>query len=175
MPTRKYKNIGMEKIKKTIVIFAFGATSLFSLAQGPGGKGGMRGPLPAEQRELIHDLAQNHQKLLRKVELVAKGYTATTTSDDKKLAEKLKKHFRYMEKRLDSGAMVRRWDPAYAEMTEYYDQLEVKAEELPNGLRVTVTGTTPEAVQVARNHASIVTKFVKEGASEVEKKHKRAN
>ena len=165
----------MKRFRQTIAIFAFGVSSLFSVAQGPGGKGGMRGPLPAEQRNLIHDLAQNHQKLLRKVALVEKGYTATTTSEDKKLAEKLKTHFRYMEKRLDSGAMVRRWDPAYAEMTEYYDQLKVKAEELPNGLRVTVIGTTPEAVKVARNHASIVSKFVKEGASEVEKKHEKAN
>ncbi|MDA7917820.1 hypothetical protein N9B74_02050, partial [bacterium] len=60
----------------------------------------MRGPLPEEQRTIIHELAENHKKLTRKVEMTKTGYVATTTSEDKNLAEKLKKHFRYMKKRL---------------------------------------------------------------------------
>ena len=91
-----------------------------------GGRGGMGGPLPEKQRAIIHELAENHKKLTRKVEMTKKGYVATSTSGDKGLVAKLKTHFRYMKKRLDSGAMVRRWDPAYAEMTEFYDQLKVE-------------------------------------------------
>ena len=135
----------------------------------------MRGPLPEEQRKMIHELAENHKKLTRKVEMTKNGYVATTTTDDKALAAKLKKHFGYMKKRLDSGAMVRRWDPAYAEMTEYCDQLEVKVEELPKGLKVTITGQNAEAAKVAQNHAKIVTKFVKKGTEELHEKHPAAN
>jgi hypothetical protein len=157
----------------------FGLLTILAQADPPGGKGrgkgGMRGPLPAEQREIIHELAENHKKLSRKVTLTAKGYEATTTSEDADLAAKLKTHFRYMQKRLDAGAMVRRWDPAYAELTEYYDKLEVKVEELPDGLKVTVTGKNAKAVKVAQNHASIVTSFVKKGSKELPKEHDAAN
>lgn len=139
------------------------------------GGGGMGGPLPAEQQKLIHDLAEGHEKIVRKVEMTKVGYVATTTSDDQALAAKLKEHFRYMKKRLDSGAMVRRWDPAYAEMTDYYDQLTVKVEEFPKGLKVTISGKTPEAVKVAQNHAKIVTSFVQKGSDELPKKHPAAN
>ena len=163
------------RIKPIQLIFLSGILTIVSCADQPEARGKMRGPLPQWQRDLIHALAENHKKLIRKVDLTKKGYVATTTSEDKKLAGKLKKHFRYMKKRLDSGAMVRRWDPAYAEMTDYYDQLEVKAEELPKGLKVTITGKTPEAIKVARNHAAIVTSFVKRGPDEVSKRHKAAN
>lgn len=139
------------------------------------GRGGMRGPLPEEQRTIIHELAENHKKLTRKVEMTKTGYVATTTSEDKNLAEKLKKHFRYMKKRLDSGAMVRRWDPAYAEMTGYYDQLKVEVQELPKGLKVTISGKNAEATKVAQNHAKIVTKFVNKGSDELHEKHPAAN
>ena len=162
-------------IKPVQLIFLSGILTILLPADQQEDFGKMRGPLPQEQRDLIHELAKNHKKLIRKVEATEKGYVATTTSKDKELAQKLKKHFRYMKKRLDSGAMVRRWDPAYAEMTEYYDQLEVAAVELPEGLKVTITGKTPEAIKVARNHAAIVTSFVKKGADEVSKKHKKAN
>lgn len=139
------------------------------------GRGGMGGPLPQEQRAIIHELAENHKKLTRKVEMTKKGYIATTTSEDQALATKLKTHFRFMKKRLDSGAMVRRWDPAYAEMTAYYDKLEVAVEELKNGLKVTITGKNAEAIKVAQNHARIVTKFVEKGTDELHKEHKAAN
>ncbi len=140
-----------------------------------GGRGGMGGPLPEKQRAIIHELAENHKKLTRKVEMTKKGYVATTTSGDKGLVAKLKTHFRYMKKRLDSGAMVRRWDPAYAEMTEFYDQLKVEVEELPNGLKVTITGKNAKAAKVAQNHAKIVTKFVKKGTDELHEKHPAAH
>jgi hypothetical protein len=140
-----------------------------------GGRGGMGGPIPEEQRTIIHELAENHKKLIRKVKMTKSGYVATTTSEDKMLVEKLKTHFRYMKKRLDSGAMVRRWDPAYAEMTDYYDQLKVAVEELPKGLKVTITGKNAKAAKVAQNHAKIVTKFVKRGPDELHKEHPAAN
>lgn len=165
----------MRKLKLETQVILAGMLGITCLAAPPAEKGKLRGPLPDEQRAIIQTLAKDHKKLTRKVELIDKGYVATTTSEDKQISEKLKAHFRYMKKRLDSGAMVRRWDPAYAEMTDYYDKLEVKVEELPNGLKVTILGKTPEAVKVARNHASIVTKFVKEGEAEVQKKHSKAN
>jgi hypothetical protein len=79
-----------------------------------------------------------------------------------------------MEARLDSKAMVRRWDPAFVELVESYDQLDTKITELDDGVRVVVIGKTADAVKVARNHANIVTGFAKEGDKAVQREHKPA-
>lgn len=134
----------------------------------------MRGPLPDKQQDIIHYMAEHHKEIARKVELRKDGYEATTTTDNKELAAKLKEHFAYMQKRLGSGAMVRRWDPAFEEMVEYHDQLTTKVEILDNGLKVVVTGKNADAIKVAQNHAKIVSGFAEEGATAVSREHKKA-
>jgi hypothetical protein len=135
------------------------------------GGGPMRGPLPAEQREIIQFMAEHHEELTREVKLREDGYEATTTTKNEILARKLKQHFAYMEERIGSGAMVRRWDPAFAELIQFQDQIQTKVEYLENGLKVVVTSQTPEGIQVAQNHARIVTGFTEEGAKAVSRKH----
>jgi hypothetical protein len=132
---------------------------------------GMGGPLPDEQREIIREMAARHQELKRDVAMTNDGYTATTTTGDKELAAKLKAHLAYMEKRLESKAMVRRWDPAFVELVDYYDQLDTEILPLENGVKVTVKGKSPEAIKVAQNHAKIVSGFVKEGQTAVQREH----
>jgi len=120
-----------------------------SLTHAGGAEEKMRGPLPDEQKEIIRYLAQHHEELMRKVELTDSGYTATTTTKNKELAARLKEHFHYMQKRLGSGAMVRRWDPAFVELIEYHEQIETEVETLDDGIRVVVTGKSDEAIRVA--------------------------
>lgn len=76
-----------------------------------------------------------------------------------------------MQKRLGTGAMVRRWDPAFVELIEYHDQIQTGVEYLKDDIRVVVAGTTDEAVKVARNHAQVVTGFTKRGSDAVQEKH----
>jgi len=131
----------------------------------------LRGPLPEEQRALIRQLAAGHEQLERKVELVDGGYRATTTSADPELARALVAHVRYMKKRLGAGAMVRRWDPAFRELSEHAEHLETRLRILERGVEVEVLGTTPEAVRIARHHATIVSGFVEQGAAAVQREH----
>jgi len=131
----------------------------------------LRGPLPEEQRALIRQLAAGHEQLERKVERIDDGYRATTTSADPKLAQALVTHVRYMKKRLGAGAMVRRWDPAFRELSQHSEHLETRLRVLENGVEVEVRGTTPEAVRAARHHATIVSGFVAEGAAAVRREH----
>ncbi len=131
----------------------------------------MRGPLPAEQREIINYMAKHHKELIRKVKLRKDGYEASTTTENEELAGKLKQHFAYMEKRIGSGAMVRRWDPAFAELVKFQDEITTKVQYLDNGIRVTVTSNTSNGINVAQNHARIVTGFTTNGAEAVQKKH----
>lgn len=134
----------------------------------------MRGPLPQEQRDLIHFMAEHHDEIERKVTLTDKGYRALTTSKNAEVVAALKTHVAYMKKRLDSGAMVRRWDPAFAEMVDYWDQLESTIEIKENGVEVTVTGKNEDAVKVARNHARIVSGFAQEGFEALQREHETA-
>jgi hypothetical protein len=139
----------------------------------PTGKGEepMRVPLPEKQQKIIQFLADHHTELIRKVEIRQEGYLAYTTTENRELAAKLKEHFSYMQKRLGSGAIVRRWDPAFVELFKFHDQLETKIEYLDHGIRVKVIGKTPEAVKVAQNHARIVTGFAEKGATAVRERH----
>jgi hypothetical protein len=135
------------------------------------GQESFRGPLPEQQRELIRQLAENHKELKRTVTLTETGYTATTTSTNSTLAQALKDHVAYMEKRLDSGAMVRRWDPAFAELVKHYSDLSAEIKILPDGLAVNVSGKNPDSIKVAQNHAKIVSGFVDEGSEAVSRTH----
>ena len=61
------------------------------------------------------------------------------------------------------------------ELAREHKKLTRKAEDLQNGLKDTVLRKSPKAVKVARNHTSFLTKFVKEGSDEVQKKHPKTN
>ncbi|MDF1741347.1 MAG: DUF3365 domain-containing protein [Verrucomicrobiales bacterium] len=159
------------------IAFIFGALTFSSSGQGPGkgfGKGGGRnggGPMPEEMRENIRGLFDGHDKLERKVEVTDTGYRSTTTSEDPAVVKILQAHVRQMEKRLKSGLMVRRWDPAYEEFVKHYDEIDIEITEIEKGISVVATGATEDARKVARNHAGIIGRFIKNGWSEHDRKH----
>ena len=72
-----------------------------------------------------------------------------------------------MKTHLNSGLGVRQWDPAFREFREHYGDLEMQIQNIKNGVAVSVTGSTPGAIAAARNHASVISKFVKNGSSEI--------
>ena len=129
------------------------------------------GRMQADMRETIHGLFDGHDKFQREVTPTESGYTSITTSKDPEAAKLLQKHVKQMESRLKQGMMVRRWDPAYEEFVRYYQDIDIQIKNIPNGISITATGKTKEAREVARNHAGIVSKFVKFGWSEHDKHH----
>jgi len=145
------------------LVAAFSATSC---AQHGGGRG-----MPAEAQEQIHALFDNHAKIRRDLKLTTTGYTATTESDDPKVAAALQKHVKQMQERLGSGLSVRRWDPAFAEYCDHYDELDHQFTTTAKGVRMTVTGKNAAAIKIAQNHAKVVSAFAAHGWSEHDKKH----
>ena len=119
--------------------------------------------MPAEARENIHALLNNHTSITRSVTLTDDGYVSKTESSDTATARALREHVAQMEKRLASGLMVRRWDPAFAEYMNHYGDIEHTMSPTQAGLTMTVRGKTPEAIAVARNHAEIITDFIASG------------
>ncbi|HWN95312.1 MAG TPA: hypothetical protein VNT99_09790 [Methylomirabilota bacterium] len=127
--------------------------------------------MPPESRKNIHTLFSNHAKLTRTVEKTDKGYVATTESDDPQVVAALREHVKQMSARLESGLMVRRWDPAFAEYVEHYKDIKHRFEKTNKGVRMTVTGKTPAAIKVAQNHAAVISEFVKDGWSAHDRSH----
>lgn len=127
--------------------------------------------MPPEARTQIHTLFDQHAKIRRTVTETPTGYVSLTESDDPAVAKALKTHYWQMGDRLEAGLMVRRWDPAYEEYVRYRDQIEHQVERTEKGLRITAIGKTPEAIRVARNHASAVTDFVEHGWAAHDTRH----
>jgi hypothetical protein len=147
------------------VILTF-AVALVALAGNSPAQG-----LPQAARDNIHKLFDNHSAVKRTVTLTETGYLALTESDDPQMAKTLRSHVAQMQERIESGLAVRRWDPAYEEMARHYKDLSLQVEPTEKGLRVVMTGKTPEAVMVAQNHAQIVSQFVARGWDEHDVRH----
>ena len=127
--------------------------------------------MPKVNRDTIHELLGAHNKIKREVKVTDDGYTATTTSEDKEVVKALQRHVGHMETRMKKGLMVRRWDPAYAEFVNHYDDIKITIKDIDHGVSVVAKGTTEDAKKVARNHAGIITKLVANGFDEAHKAH----
>lgn len=140
-----------------------------SLEARPPGKGPAQGG--SDFRGVIHSLFANYEDFERKVEILENGYRAVTTSKDPKSAKLLQEHVIQMKERLDGGFGVRHWDPAFAELREHHEDMTIELEEITGGVSVSVMGKTPEAIQVAKNHAKIVSGFVEKGGEQMHATH----
>lgn len=154
----------MKTMSLTLMVAVIGAMTLTPAsirAQG----------MPPEARGNIHTLFSHHDKVTRTVEKTDKGYVATTESDDPKVVTALREHVKQMSARLESGLMVRRWDPAFAEYVAHYGDIKHKFAKTTKGVRMTVTGKTPAAIKIAQNHAAVISEFVKDGWKAHDRSH----
>ncbi len=164
MKTTRYNTL----LQIAAVVAALLVARPFLNAQGHGRGHGM---MPAEARDAIHGLFDSHAKFKREVSKTETGYVSKTTSDDPAAVKLIQTHVKQMESRLAKGLMVRRWDPAYEEFVRHYDDIDIQIKKIKNGISVTAIGKTPQAREVARNHAGIVSKFVDHGWAEHDKTH----
>ncbi|MDF1810860.1 MAG: hypothetical protein P1V20_01545 [Verrucomicrobiales bacterium] len=157
--------VGSRIVQGTITVLA--VTLIHSLAV-------HAGPMSADSRGVIHELFASHEGFTRNVETTADGYRATTVSKDPEKAALLRKHVEQMGQRLHQGMSVRRWDPAFAELREHYDDMTVEIEKIDGGIAAIVTGKTPEAILVAQNHARIISGFIANGSAQMHVRHATA-
>lgn len=146
------------------------STALPLAAQEPGRGGGGMGRF----QEAIHKLFDNHTKVKRSVEMTDTGYKSRTVSDDPEIARTLQKHVKEMRERLGAGMMIRRWDPAFAELVEHYKEIDHEFHEVEGGVEMIAKGKTPEGIKIAQNHARIVSGFVEKGPAQMHASHPTA-
>ncbi|MEZ6115917.1 MAG: hypothetical protein R3C28_05005 [Pirellulaceae bacterium] len=152
--------------------FTMLVASDFAQAQGPGFRGG-RGPDKefATDRDVFHFLLANGEKIRREVTEREDGVETVTESDDAEIISKIQEHVDAMYRRVDEGRPIRMRDPLFAEIFRHTDKIEMKFEETEKGVKVTETSTDPYVATLIKEHAKVVSNFVKHGFDEAHKNH----
>jgi hypothetical protein len=113
---------------------------------------------------VFHQLLTDHARIKRDVRDVPGGVVTVTTSDDPAVATLIRTHVAQMKERVERGQPVRRWDPLFVELFRRADQIVMKVEDVPGGVRVTETSDDPQVTLLIRQHARRgVSEFVARG------------
>lgn len=112
---------------------------------------------------LFSRLLEEHEKLKRETERVPNGIISRTTTDDPELAQVLIDHVESMEKRFAKGRAIRSWDPLFAALFEYRDQINMSYHAIENGIEAHLTTDDPKVVELIYAHDDTLHGFVNEG------------
>ncbi|GAB6035064.1 hypothetical protein [Galenea microaerophila] len=112
---------------------------------------------------LFHKLLERHTELKRETEKLPNGITVRTTSDNPELVKVLIEHVEGMKRRFGKGRAVRSWDPLFAALFEYRDQIKMEYHPIENGVEAKLTAEDPKLVELIYAHDKTLHGFVNEG------------
>lgn len=112
---------------------------------------------------LFSQLLEQHGQLKRTTEKLPNGIVARTTSHNPDLVKILQQHVEGMEKRFASGRAIRSWDPLFAALFEYKDQIEMQYHYIEHGVEARLTADDPKMVELIQAHDLTLHGFVNEG------------
>jgi hypothetical protein len=131
-----------------------------------GGMMGMgRDAATASDMGTIHELAVNHDQIMRTVENLPDGIRTVTESDDPEIAKLIKEHVAKMGERVRAGKMMRVpiESPAVHEIYRKKDKIRTTAEQTAKGVIVVQTSADPKIAKLLQEHAVEVTSLVEGG------------
>ena len=137
------------------------------------GRGMGRGP-GAEMRadrDVFHELLQNHTRIQRSVTRLENGVETLTESDDPAIAAKIQEHVASMHARVEDGRGLRFWDDLFVAVFQNYKRITMSVENTDKGVRVRETSDDPAVVRLIQAHADVVSLFVKHGFEEAHRNH----
>lgn len=109
-------------------------------------------------------LLAQHQNLYRRSQLLPNGIEAVTGSDNPELVQLLHDHVKGMEKRFASGRAIRSWDPLFAALFEYKDQINFDYRLTDQGVLAIITAQDPKLIELIQCHDQTIHKFVDYGS-----------
>lgn len=112
---------------------------------------------------LFAELLEQHKRLKRETEKLPNGILARTTSEDPRLAQVLIDHVEGMEKRFASGRAIRSWDPLFAALFEFREQIQMVYRAIENGVEAHITSDDPKLVELIHSHDETLHQFVDYG------------
>jgi quercetin dioxygenase-like cupin family protein len=157
------------------LLFAFDAICFAQEHQHQGGGQGqqqrMMGQGQPGDMQTIHSLLDNNQKITRTIKKISNGIETVTESNDAAIRAKIVEHTWAMKARLEKHQPIRMWDPLFAELFKYADQIKLEISNTAKGVKVIETSTDNYVVKLIQAHAQGVSEFVKEGSSIMHKPH----
>lgn len=116
-----------------------------------------------KDQALFAELLEKHHLLDRKTKKLPNGIIAYTTSTHPHLTEIIQKHVESMEVRFAADRAIRSWDPLFAALFEYKDQINMVYENTEDGVKATLTSEDPKLVALIHCHDQTLHNFVNEG------------
>jgi len=116
-----------------------------------------------KDQALFSQLLEHHKLLSRETIVIENGIRARTTSKDPHLVIVLQEHVKGMEKRFGMGKAIRSWDPLFAALFEYKDDIQMSYQMIENGVEATVTSENPKLIELIHSHDQTLHGFIKEG------------
>lgn len=116
-----------------------------------------------QDQALFSHLLEFHQQLQRHTTQLPNGICATTTATTPELAKILQAHVVGMQKRFDMGRAIRSWDPLFAALFEYKDQITMTYRAVKMGVEATLTSDDPKMIALIHAHDATLHGFVDRG------------
>lgn len=121
-------------------------------------------PTMMRDMHVIHGLLMSHGEIRREVEDIPGGVRTVTTSSVPEVTQAIRTHVRQMKCRIEEGRSIRRMDPLFREIFQHHDEIEMRVEDVPGGVRVVETSEDPQVTLLIRQHARrAVSEFVEGG------------
>jgi len=116
-----------------------------------------------QDQALFSQLLEQHEQLTRTTEKLANGICSRTQTESPELIKVLQEHVVGMEKRFGMGRAIRSWDPLFAALFEYKDQIKMEYHAIENGVEATLTSDDPKIIELIHCHDQTLHNFVDHG------------
>lgn len=145
-----------------------------SQGQGGMGRGFGRGGGNRVDMMTIHAMFNARGSITRTVKEIPNGAQATTESSDREIARLLQKHVPAMESRIheDRPLPPMTFHPVFVALRKHSDDYDFDYKNTDKGVKVTYTAESPFVVMLVREHARLVSRFLKNGMEEIHKPYK---
>lgn len=146
----------------------------FGRGQGPGmGLGRGAGAMSGRREDMmtIHTMFADQDKIERTVKILPNGAEAITESDDDAIASLLQEHVPSMEGRVleNNPLPPMTFHPIFVELIKHSDDYTLEYEDTDKGVKATYEAEDPFVVMLVQEHAKLVSRFIKNGMSEIHK------
>ena len=148
-------------------------TGLAQRGHGPGrglGRGGGMRP----DMTVIHTMFEHRDKIERTVKMLDDGAEAITESDDDKIASLLQEHVPAVEERVLENKPLppMTFHPVFVGLIKHADEYTLEYDTTERGVKVRYKADNPYAVMLVQEHAKLVSRFIKNGMSEIHADYK---
>lgn len=136
------------------------------MGRGRGGMGGFRPDMTT-----IHAMFAASDKIKRTVKNLPDGAEATTESDDEDIVALIQEHVPAMERRVlgDKPLPPMTFHPIFVNLIKHSKDYTLKFEDTDKGMKVVYKADDPFVVMLVQEHAKLVSRFLKNGMSEIHK------